>query len=170
VLGGAGLSVDPVPTDVGPVVRRVMADLGGAAADAGVSLVRGGLRELWVIGDAPRLADVIGNLVTNAVNFSEDGSRVEVRLVVDGSHGVIEVHDHGMGPDGHALRQVFDPHFRTPGGVAARVPGAGLGRPIVQGIVEAHAGQVRVASEPGQGTTVAVRLPLAAAPVRCEAG
>lgn len=161
VLGGAGLSLEPVPTDVGPVVGAVMADLGGVAAAAGVSLVRGGQRSLWVIGDAPRLAEVIGNLVTNAVNFSEDGGRVEVRLVTDGPHGVIEVRDHGMGPDGQALREVFDPHFRTPGAVAAQVPGAGLGRPIVQGIVDAHDGQVQVLSEPGQGTTVAVRLPLA---------
>ncbi|MEJ7795456.1 MAG: PAS domain-containing sensor histidine kinase [Nocardioides sp.] len=164
VLGGAGLSLEPVPTDVGPVVRAVMASLGGVAASAGVSLVRGGQRSLWVIGDGPRLADVIGNLVSNAVNYSEDGGRVEVRLIADGSYGVIEVHDHGMGPDGQRLRQVFDPNFRTPGAIAARVPGAGLGRPIVQGIVEAHAGQVQVESEPGQGTTVALRLPLATSP------
>ena len=130
-----------------------------------MDLVPGGQRSLWVVADAVRLAEVIGNLVTNAVNFSEDGGRVEVRLVTDGGHGVIEVHDHGMGPDAHAPRQVFDAHFRTPGAVAARVPGAGLGRPIVQGIVEAHAGQVQVESEPGLGTTVAVRLPLAAAAV-----
>jgi len=161
VLGGGGLSVDPVPTDVGPVVREVMADLGAAAAQAGVSLVPGALRSLWVLGDATRLAEVIGNLVTNAVNFSEEGGRVEVRLIVDGAHGVIEVHDHGIGPAPHALRQVFDPHFRTPGAVAARVPGAGLGRPIVQGIVDALAGKVQVESDPGQGTTVGLRLPLA---------
>lgn len=165
VLGGAGLSLAPVPTDVGPVVRAVMVDLGGVADAAGVSLVRGGLRSLWVIGDALRLADVVGNLVTNAVNHSEHGGRVEVRLVADGSHGVIEVHDTGMGPKDQALRQLFDPHFRTHGAVAAQVPGAGLGRSIVQGIVDAHAGQVQVLSEPGQGTTVAVRLPLAPLPV-----
>lgn len=161
VLGGAGLRVEPVPTDVGRVVQAVLADLGEVAAEAGVTLVRGGLSSLWVVGDAARLAEVIGNLVTNALNFSEDGGQVVIRLVADGGHGVVEVHDHGIGPGGQAPRQVFDPHFRTPGAIAARIPGAGFGFPIVQGIIEAHAGHVQVESEPGQGTTVALRLPLA---------
>lgn len=116
-----------------------------------------------MIGDAVRLAEVIGNLVTNALNFTEDGGRVEVRLVADGSQGVIEVHDQGMAANGRTPRQVFDPHFRTPGAIAAQVPGAGLGLPIVQGVVDVHGGEVKVASQPGRGTTVALRLPLASA-------
>ena len=162
VLGSAGLTVDPVPTDLGPLVAEVLADLGVLAADAGVSLVAGGASSLWVFGDALRLTTVIRNLAINAVKFSGRGGRVEVRLAIDGEHGVISVQDQGGGLAVDELAQVFEALYRTPSAVAAQVPGAGLGLPIVKGIVEAHAGQVQVDSEPGLGTTVAVRLPLAA--------
>ena len=161
VLGSAGLKVDPVPTDLGLLVPAVLADLGSFAGQAEVSLVAGGLRSLWVVGDPQRLTTVLRNLAINAVKFSQPGGRVEVRLAVDGTHGVIEVQDQGGGLEADELPQVFEALYRTPSAVANQIPGAGLGLPIVKGIVEAHAGQVQVESEPGLGTTVAVRLPLA---------
>ncbi|MGZ5400062.1 MAG: sensor histidine kinase [Nocardioides sp.] len=161
VLGSAGLKVDQVPADIGRLVTHVLADLGALAAQAGVSLVASGLSSLWVIGDPERLTTVIRNLAINAVKFSQTGGCVEVRLAVDGEHGVIAVQDQGGGLEVDELSKVFDALYRTPSAVAAQVPGAGLGLPIVKGIVEAHAGQVQVESQPGLGTTVAVRLPLA---------
>lgn len=160
VLGGASLSVDPVPTDVGGLVRNVMAELAPLAATSAVALGREGVGSLWVTGDPERLTTVLRNLITNAVKFSGPGGRVEVHLTVDGEHGVIEVQDQGGGLAADELPHVFAPLYRTPSAVSAQVPGAGLGLPIVKGIVDAHEGEIGVESEPGLGTTVQVRLPL----------
>ncbi|HEX6149630.1 PAS domain-containing sensor histidine kinase [Nocardioides sp.] len=169
-LGGAGLTLDPVPTDLAAVVDAAIDELGAMATESGITLTRSGEPSLWVVGDACRLTDVVTNVVMNAVKFSRScGGQVEVGLVVDGEYGVVEVHDGGVGIDAHELPQLFDPLYRTAGAVAAAVPGAGLGLPIVKGIVEAHAGEIDVASEPGNGTTVKVRLPLAAEPAAATA-
>ncbi|MGH3346543.1 MAG: ATP-binding protein [Nocardioides sp.] len=170
LLGSAGLTVEPVPTDLAPVVDTVVDELALMASESGISLTRSGEPSLWVVGDASRLADVVSNVVMNAVKFSRPGGgQVDVGLVAEDEYGVVVVHDRGMGIDAHELPQLFDPLYRTAGAVAAAVPGAGLGLPIVKGIVEAHAGEIDVASEPGNGTTVTVRLPLAAAPAAVSA-
>ena len=161
-LGTSGLTVQPEPTDVGPVVRAVLEDLATTADEAGVALATGGLDSLWVVGDAARLGQVLTNLVSNAVKFTPPGGRVDVRLLVDGNHGVLEVEDQGMGVGADDLPLVFDRMYRAPEVVAAQLPGAGLGLPIVKGIVDAHDGAIDVESEPGIGTKVHVRLPLAA--------
>ena len=144
VLGGSGVSVDPVPTDLGRVVRAVLTDLGPVAAVADVALVPSGIRSVRVFGDAARLTEVVDSLVRNAVKFSRAGDEVTVRLQVTGGHCLLEVGDHGEGA--------------VPPGTAGYV---GLGEPVLRGIVEAHAGELGVDHQPGQGTTVRVRLPLA---------
>ena len=144
VLGGNGVSVDPVPTDLGQVLRAVLADLGPLAAAADVALVPSRIRSVRVFGDAARLTEVVDSLVRNAVKFSRAGDEVTVRLRVTGSHCVLEVGDHGEGA--------------APPGTAGYV---GLGEPVLRGIVEAHAGELGVDHQPGEGTTVRVSLPLA---------
>jgi PAS domain S-box-containing protein len=165
LLGNAGLTVEPVPTDLVPVVEAVIEELSPMACEAGLALTRSGLPSLWVVGDASRLADVVSNVVMNALKFGRpEGGQVDIGLTLEGDYGVIAVHDRGMGIHADELPQLFEPLYRTAGAVAAAVPGAGLGLPIVKGIVEAHAGEIDVASEPGNGTTVQVKLPLATVP------
>ena len=157
------LVLEPRPTDLGEVLASVLEGLAPQAASAGVALSRTGPATLWVVGDAARLAQVLTNLLLNAIKFTPEGGRIEVRLRVEGAHAVLEVEDQGHGVHAEELPQVFDRLYRAPRVVAAQVPGAGLGLPIVKGIVDAHLGAVDVASEPGEGTTVQVRLPLATA-------
>lgn len=164
-LGTASVLVRPEPTDLGAVTRSVVEELAPLAADAGVELVGAGEPEVWVVGDAQRLAQVLGNLVTNALKFTECGGRVEVRLSLEEGHGLVEVEDQGMGVHADELPKVFERLYRSPAVVAGQFPGAGIGLPIVKGIVDAHDGHVDVVSELGQGTTVQVKLPLAAAPL-----
>ena len=71
--GGSGVSVDPVPTDLGRVLRAVLTDLGPLAAAADVALVPSGIRSIRVFGDAARLTEVVDSLVRNAVKFSRAG-------------------------------------------------------------------------------------------------
>jgi PAS domain S-box-containing protein len=114
--------------------------------------------------DQNAMIHMLTNLVTNARDAMPGGGpvRIRVRRIEADSGGpglgVIEVEDAGTGMSTQVLNQVFDPFFTTkPAGI-----GTGLGLPIVQGLMVEHGGSVEVHSEVGRGTTVRLRLPLAA--------
>jgi CheY-like chemotaxis protein len=109
------------------------------------------------------LGQVFLNLLVNAAQAIAEGrpESNEVRLVsrVEGTCAVVEVQDTGCGIDADVRARLFEPFFTTkPKGV-----GTGLGLSICKGIVESHGGRLSVESQPGEGTTFRVELPLAAA-------
>ena len=122
-----------------------------------------------VSGDAARLQQVVWNLLFNAVKFTPEGGRVEVRLERVGSHAKITVSDTGKGISAEFLPYVFE-RFRQADSTSAREHGGlGLGLAIVRHLVELHGGTIHTESQgEGQGATFSVDLPLMA--VRVEAG
>ena len=113
--------------------------------------------------DRDRLAQVLQNLFSNAVKYSPEGGAIEVRLEVDGGEAKVSVSDRGIGIPAEELPHVFDRFYRAR--ARTRAPGLGLGLYITRMLVEAHGGRVGVASEPGQGSTFTVVLPLATSPI-----
>jgi two-component system sensor histidine kinase SenX3 len=134
------------------------------AESAGVELVRGGKRGLYVRGDAQVLSEAVGNLVANAIAYSPQGSSVGVGVkLVD---GVVEiaVTDRGIGiPEGEQER-VFERFYRADPARARRTGGSGLGLAIVKHAVQRHGGEVKLWSRPGRGSTFTIRLPQATPP------
>jgi two-component system sensor histidine kinase KdpD len=113
---------------------------------------------------------VLFNLIDNAAKYSPVGSPIELEARQDAGQVLIEVSDHGSGIPARDLERVFDKFYRI--GVTDRRPaGTGLGLAICKGIVEAHGGTIRAISPgpAGDGTVIAVRLPVAAAPDMGEA-
>jgi len=103
------------------------------------------------------LIQVFVNLITNACHAMKPGGRLSLRMRQEGQEVAVWVRDTGSGIDPRNLQRIFEPFFTTkPEG-----KGTGLGLSIVQGIVEKHGGRLKVESEPGQGTTFAVLLPVA---------
>jgi signal transduction histidine kinase len=116
-----------------------------------------------VRGDASRLQQVVGNLLTNAIKFSEQGGTIEVQLEATAGDAVLTVRDAGEGLDPLLLPHVFDQFWQADRGPARRHGGLGLGLTIVRKLVELHGGSVHAESAgPGQGATFIVRLPLMA--------
>jgi signal transduction histidine kinase len=123
--------------------------------------------ELEFIGGSPvmieadkgRLFQLLDNLISNAIKFTPEGGRVEVRVAPSGGTAVLEVRDTGigLGPDEQEL--VFDRFFRSSRVVAQQVPGTGLGLFIARAIVGAHAGTIAASTRDGGGTTFHVELP-----------
>ena len=109
-----------------------------------------------VNGDRDRLAQVLENLIGNAVKFTEDGGRITVGAKPSEDEVVFWVSDTGAGVAREDVSRLFDRFWQGRG--AAR-HGAGLGLPIVKGIVEAHGGKVWVDSTPGHGSTFWFTLP-----------
>ena len=94
------------------------------------------------------------NLYLNAIGAMEGGGILSVALLSMTDRRIrIEVRDTGVGIDPKDLDRIFDPYFTT------KSSGTGLGLAIVQKIIEAHRGEIQVASTPGLGTTVSVILP-----------
>lgn len=121
-----------------------------------------------VLGNRYELAQVVSNLIYNAVEASPRGGRITVRTRPDDGRVMLEVSDTGDGMDAETQNRVFDPFFTT------KASGQGLGLSVVFGIVSRHQGEISVSSEPGRGTTFHIRLPqapdrVAAAPEVVEA-
>ncbi|AFZ12929.1 PAS/PAC sensor hybrid histidine kinase [Crinalium epipsammum PCC 9333] len=114
-----------------------------------------------VAGDSNRLQQVVWNLLTNAVKFTPEGGRVEIKLECVESQAQIQVTDTGKGISRDFLPHVFD-YFRQENSSTTRTfGGLGLGLAIVHHLVELHGGSVGVESlGEGQGATFTVRLPL----------
>ncbi|HZE29192.1 MAG TPA: HAMP domain-containing sensor histidine kinase [Gaiellaceae bacterium] len=111
-------------------------------------------------GDPARLAQVLDNLVSNALKFTPAGGRVEVRLSAVRGVAVIEVEDTGLGLPEDEQEQLFERFFRSSRASENAIPGTGLGLTIAKTIVERHGGRIQLESAVDVGTTVRVELPL----------
>ena len=151
--------VDPHRIDLATVVREAV---DGAAPDAeagGVSLTAELPESLVAEVDGLRMRQVIDNLLDNAITYSSTGGHVEVTLAESGSQTELTVADDGEGIDPEDVDHVFDRFHRGQNARHRQVPGAGLGLHIVKTIVDAHGGEVSLASAQGDGTAVRVALP-----------
>jgi signal transduction histidine kinase len=108
--------------------------------------------------DPSRLAQVLNNLVSNAIKYSPDGGEVIVQVREADDEVVFCVSDEGIGMSEKELEEIFQP-FRRVGVSRESIPGVGLGLFAVRRIVEAHRGEVSVDSTPGKGSIFEVRLP-----------
>jgi len=148
--------------DVRDVVAAAL-DRNRVEADArGIQLVGRAGRRARVTGDPALLTTAVDNLVSNAVHYSPDGSRVGVGATVDAQGFVeISVTDQGDGIPDDEIDRVFERFYRVDPARSRRTGGTGLGLAIVKHVVQNHGGDVRVWSQFGKGSTFTVRLPAA---------
>jgi two-component system, OmpR family, sensor histidine kinase KdpD len=118
--------------------------------------------EVLVHVDAAQIQRVLANLIENALKFSPPGSPVHVRVTSTRKDVIVRVVDQGPGLAEDELERIFEPFYRVHG---ATLSGAGLGLAIARGFAEANGGRVWAESRPGQGTSFALALPVAEAPV-----
>lgn len=114
-----------------------------------------------VLGDRELLEHALYNLVTNAIKYSPGGTEVQVSCRMEPGRLHLEVKDQGAGLDEEEQKAVFRKFYRTKSAEASGERGSGIGLSIVEQILAAHGGRVRVKSAPGAGSTFALELPLA---------
>ena len=161
--------LDRRPVDLLAVAADSVQDARAVAPDRRIGLQAGGDDggvPLVVLGDEPRLRQVIANLMSNALTHTPAGSPVEVRARSDqaggGRRAVVEVADHGPGLTQEQAERVFERFYRADQARSHQHGGGtGLGLAIVAALVAAHDGTVEVDTSPGGGATFRVLLPLA---------
>jgi two-component system phosphate regulon sensor histidine kinase PhoR len=112
-----------------------------------------------LVVDEVHLANVLNNLLDNAIKYSPEAPCIDIRTRSDAQGVHIQVNDQGMGMQKEVLSAVFEPFYRVPTGNVHNVKGFGLGLSYVKKIVEAHGGNVQVSSKLGVGSTFEITIP-----------
>ena len=155
------LTISQTPIDLNAVITETVGRLRALDITRDIHLALA--RQLPPVpADAERIAQVMTNLVGNAVRYSPDGQPVTVLTDLLPEEVEISVVDRGIGIPHDELETIFDRYQRSRSGLARGVSGTGLGLAIVREIVELHGGTVRAESSDGAGSTFRVRLPLTA--------
>jgi signal transduction histidine kinase len=156
------LSLEQTKVDLAALAADCVEAAAPAAAEKSIDLVLAAKAVPAFVGDRVRLAQVLDNLVSNALKFTPEGGRVEVSTKVSGDLVSVEVSDNGIGIPVIDQPRLFERFFRSSVADEQAIPGTGLGLAIVKAIVEAHNGEIRIDSKEGRGTTFRVDLPLTA--------
>jgi two-component system phosphate regulon sensor histidine kinase PhoR len=164
-LESAPGSLERQPLDLKVVINEAIQSLGALAEERGLDL-RTSLPALPVTvwGDAESLHQVVSNLVDNAIKYTPDGGRVDIRLRTGEEHAIFEVQDTGIGISAEEKERVFERFYRVDKSRSRELGGTGLGLSIVKHVVLYLDGEVSVESEPEAGSTFRVELPLADQP------
>jgi signal transduction histidine kinase len=161
-LEAGGLPLELAKVSLPDLAAEAVKNAAPVAAKSSVTLHLDAGEGPAVPADPRRLAQVIDNLIGNAVKFSHLGGLVRVRLRYARGSWRIDVSDTGIGIPPDEAARLFGPFVRGSNARIAGLPGTGLGLAIVKSLVEMHGGHVRVESELGQGTTFSVFLPVPA--------
>jgi len=111
------------------------------------------------MADPLTLESIFGNLISNAIQYTQEGGQIRVRADSTGINVRIEVIDNGFGIDGKYLDKIFERFYRVKNEKTRHITGTGLGLPIVKGLVDSLGGLINVESEPGKGSIFSVILP-----------
>ncbi len=152
------LKLEPEPVRLPRVVESVVSDIARRSRKHRI-MVNFPEEFPLVDADPVRVAQVVRNLLDNAVKYSPEGGLIVVRGQAREKEVVISVADQGVGIAPEHLNRLFEKGFRVKSGLIRHVAGSGLGLPICLTIVESHGGRIWAESKLGQGTTLHFTLP-----------
>ena len=156
-LGGAAIRE---PSDVSSILSDVAHRAAAACQQRGMRLVVGEIdRLLTVLGDRRQLVSALGNLVDNAIKYSEADSEVELVAQPDARWVTFVIRDHGIGIPNRDLTRIFERFYRVDRARSRDTGGTGLGLATVRHVVTNHEGEITVQSVEGEGTTFTMKIP-----------
>ncbi len=157
--GQIPLAVDAV--DLGTLAATLVDQIEPVAQSKGIAMRCDHADDVVVQGDAEWLKRLVLNLLDNAIKFTPDGGRVVVDVSRMGAVARLAVRDTGVGIDPDVQPHIFERFFRADPARSRGVEGVGLGLSLAKWIVDRHHGRIDVDSQPGQGSTFTISLPIA---------
>jgi signal transduction histidine kinase len=159
-LQAGRLVLDPTELDLSSLAAQSVEEARPRAEAKNVALSFLSGAPVTIEVDKGRIFQLLDNLISNAIKFTPEGGRVDVRIVPKLDGAVLEVSDTGIGLAPGEAELVFDRFFRSSRTAAQQTPGTGLGLFIARAITEAHGGQISATSREDHGTTFKLELPL----------
>ncbi|MEQ8849994.1 ATP-binding protein [Botrimarina sp.] len=160
------IDLRPTPVDLNQLARRSLA-VARVQTSARDQVLSAALPDepIWTVADAVRLSQALGNLLSNASKYSDDGARIELSLAREQDTAVITVTDEGVGIDSELLPHIFDLFTQADRSIDRSQGGLGIGLTVVKRLVELHGGRVSASSLGLAGGAVfTIELPISAPP------
>ena len=159
-IEGGSLELELRQFNLTSLVVDVMDQLEQRAKRAGIEVefVDENRRNVEVIGDAPKIEQVVTNLISNSLRYGKEGGKTEVRFYDMDEQMLVEVADDGIGMSEEHLPRIFERFYRVDKSRSRNAGGSGLGLSIVKHIIEAHGQTISVRSTQGKGSTFAFTL------------
>lgn len=154
----------PQRVDVATIARRAIDAAQSAAAAKGHELVSELRSPVHVNADPTRLEQMVANLLTNAIKYTDSGGHIRITVDADGDEAVIAVRDDGIGIPASFVPRIFDAFHQVDPDIDRSAGGLGVGLTVVRRLAELHRGRVDVESVAGKGSTFTIRLPTASSP------
>jgi len=151
-------------TDLAAIAAQTAEEMRPEAEQKNISLALSSADVPRFAADPTRVAQLLANLISNAVKFTPAGGRIEISVGVDGNQAVLAVTDTGVGVPQADRDRIFERFFRSAVASQQAIPGTGLGLTITKAIVDAHHGAIAVTGREGRGSTFTVHLPLLPVP------
>ncbi len=158
IESGAGFVLGKIPCDLILLLEQIVAQFSLVTDRHRFEFIKG-TGPLMVLGDRAKLTQVLENILSNALKYSPDGGAIGIAAQIRESEVYVSVSDQGMGMKEEQRQRIFDKFYRADTSNSA-IEGVGLGMNIVQEILNAHGGKIRVESIFGEGTVVTFSLPL----------
>ncbi|HEX9376322.1 MAG TPA: ATP-binding protein [Actinomycetota bacterium] len=168
-IEGGSVPVDSRSVEVAALVREQIAEFAQHQPDRTVHL-RAPAGPVFVHADPFRVSQVVSNLLSNALKYSQPDTPVELTVAQAGELAIVSVRDEGDGIPVSEQDRVFERFHRVEGHMTRRTGGTGLGLYIARRLVEAMRGRLWVVSSPGNGSTFSFSLPVAVTPPAWEGG
>lgn len=145
---------------VAELVTEVLGIVAPRAAERGIVISTGTISpDTYYVGDRNKVAQILTNLLTNAVKFNKDNGTIELAAENPAGEVMFRVSDSGIGIEPENVGRIFERFFQIDSGMTRRQGGTGIGLSIVKSLVELHGGSIQVMSQPGESTSFFVRLP-----------
>jgi signal transduction histidine kinase len=158
-LQAGRLVLSPAELDLCGIAGQAVEEARPRAESKELALSFLGSSPVVVEADKGRVFQLLDNLISNAIKFTPEGGRIDVRVVPALEGAVLEVSDTGVGLGPGEAELVFDRFFRSTHADAQGIPGTGLGLFIARAIAEAHGGRISASARQGGGTTFRIELP-----------
>ena len=146
--------------NINALVERILKRVRPIAAQQNIEVVFESFRPVSAEVDEMKLSLALTNLVENAIKYNHENGWVHVSLNADHKSFYIEVADSGIGISQEEIEHIFERFYRVDKSHSKEIGGTGLGLSIARSAIVMHRGSVKVYSQPGEGTTFTVRIPL----------
>ncbi len=155
-----GTEIEAVPLDAASLMQAAAERVRHSARERSVEVcLSESMSPISVVGEPRQLASAIGNLVENAVKYSEAGGRVDLSVERDANAVAFTVTDEGVGIPQREIERIFERFYRVDKARSRGTGGTGLGLAIVRHVATNHGGSVEVSSVEGEGSTFVLRIP-----------